>query len=1367
MVKAAVAFFRQRPGLFILLLLLSLIWAVSLKPQFYLIGWDNFSSYFNLPTNIFRTFFATWRAYRGLGVASDSESTDLFRQLFYLVLSPVTSESMLDQIYVLTACAVGVLAMYALAYNIIGYYFKKFSQDIGGFFAALFYLCNLNTLATFYFPMIMYINRFFSLPLLFLIFFVFLKKQKVSYKEYFFACISIFFISGSYITATIFITVVIALFCFGIFQENKKRFLLIFSFYLLLNSFWLFPFGNYTIQKANIIRLAPNFIEANEIQLNKGKGAFVIDKQLVLYNSFFDTSFTDVTGKNILYFHPITAFYKQSLYKYLLFLLPLFYFLGFFSIFRNVRKNKEILWIPFVFFLFLFLTLKEFSPFGFIYAFLNNISPYFGVLFRFGDTKFHIFLAFTGSISAGIGILYFCQVISFVNRKLILFLVVCGVLFTFRFYVTEGTIGYFIYNKLPYSYVDMANIINKDQGMFRVLHLPMDNNAYWKSYEWGAFGSSFLHFMIDKPFIDKTFEPASMENAYLHKQIGLLLSNIQLLHSQTEGERRARDFATLLNKTGVKYLIFDDSVKKAIYSRGIALWGNFNNEDVKVMMQHLVRIGLAQKVKEYDVDSKLYGKAYESLHALTDEQRDILANNNNSKIYLYVLRDYQQKIEFLPKVTYVDNKLDNLLETNVGVSKDHWIQDKAVNGKLFPFVRRNVDIKDQKDTLSFNIAELSPNLGIEKLHLTAAIGDQAKDAVMHYVSVYQRQEKNQIVITFYLVASPDFNGQTLRKLYAFTVPLKNISLHSNRLTELSNYVSDWSVLPQKQIGNYRLRVGNYVIPLPANDLENDIYVGTVALQGNSVPIDFLTLKKDSLIDLDRYTLPQNPNCFEDKLQGSFYKIEKQPFKLISQNQSTCLFYDLQKTLIPNVSFVEAELNIVGKSQNLDDRFGATFSQNTKPMLTELVKGLPKQNLLRLCAKEPFIDTCYNLHQLINVTGNTHVIVPFEKPLLGDTVIQLLLSLKNSGYQNQEISIQDLTLYQFSSVLQATLVVPEEELDTTIFTTDKTLQFNLPKVLSPYSFFFNSQKEGMYGYNIPCGKNGYQTVRSIDGKLLSYIDNCFIEFFQEMPFSSSNFSLWTLSYNLASGKFPFISVKDKIHLYGKEYVSLYQGYPDIFGFKLFQSPEQWLNKLLTKNSLAHIQEQINSLPLQTAYGYSNPSVYQFDTGVKQLTIHQDAENEGLILIKDFSIQPLPTNWFNLSISGENQEKTFQMPKTYNFKQILPSLYKTTVEFPKKGEYMLLFNEGFDKQWKLYSSILGVVGGLFGGESPKRCDGYANCFVVNQTNDSSAQTYYIFYTPERLTIVGWFVTLFSVVFFAYIFIRRGVKKEVSLEPETLTS
>ena len=145
---------KERIGLLVLIILLSVITVTAIKPGFFLIGWDNYSSYFEPGINIFRTLFSTWRDYRGLGVPSDAEVTDVFRQLLFVPLGLVLPRELLDQVYYLLALWFGVLSMYALAGmiarelpNLIGASTRR--KDLFDFIVSLFYLFNLNTLSVF------------------------------------------------------------------------------------------------------------------------------------------------------------------------------------------------------------------------------------------------------------------------------------------------------------------------------------------------------------------------------------------------------------------------------------------------------------------------------------------------------------------------------------------------------------------------------------------------------------------------------------------------------------------------------------------------------------------------------------------------------------------------------------------------------------------------------------------------------------------------------------------------------------------------------------------------------------------------------------------------------------------------------------------------------------------------------------------------------------------------------------------------------------------------------------------------------------------------------------------------------------------
>lgn len=82
---------------------------------------------------------------------------------------------------------------------------------------------------------------------------------------------------------------------------------------------------------------------------------------------------------------------------------------------------------------------------------------------------------------------------------------------------------------------------------------------------------------------------------------------------------------------------------------------------------------------------------------------------------------------------------------------------------------------------------------------------------------------------------------------------------------------------------------------------------------------------------------------------------------------------------------------------------------------------------------------------------------------------------------------------------------------------------------------------------------------------------------------------------------------------------------------------------------------------------------------------------------------------------------------------------------------MFNEGFDKQWRLYEGIWNL---FIGKEKAKslRCDGYVNCFEFKPKEG----VYYIFYTPERLSFLGWGTTALAVFLLAKVLLTKPLKE-----------
>lgn len=109
-------------------------------------------------------------------------------------------------------------------------------------------------------------------------------------------------------------------------------------------------------------------------------------------------------------------------------------------------------------------------------------------------------------------------------------------------------------------------------------------------------------------------------------------------------------------------------------------------------------------------------------------------------------------------------------------------------------------------------------------------------------------------------------------------------------------------------------------------------------------------------------------------------------------------------------------------------------------------------------------------------------------------------------------------------------------------------------------------------------------------------------------------------------------------------------------------------------------------------------------------------------------------------GNPYSGQYEEPKEYAAKRLLPSLEQVTLvgSVDASKTYMLMQREAYDHQWRAYTTIWQAILGV-GGVASQRCDGYANCYEVKE-----ARIYYLLYTPERLTAIGWVIVAFAAAF-----------------------
>ena len=147
-------------------------------------------------------------------------------------------------------------------------------------------LSYLNKILVFYFSVFPYVPRFFQLQLITYFLILFLDNRH-KLKTYALGLLATLWAMPAAIIATVFVTLNINLGITAITQGRIKKVISFFALIGLINAVWLLPFANYTLNKSSIIRLAPTFIDANEIQLNKTAQYHSFVNQSILLPSFF------------------------------------------------------------------------------------------------------------------------------------------------------------------------------------------------------------------------------------------------------------------------------------------------------------------------------------------------------------------------------------------------------------------------------------------------------------------------------------------------------------------------------------------------------------------------------------------------------------------------------------------------------------------------------------------------------------------------------------------------------------------------------------------------------------------------------------------------------------------------------------------------------------------------------------------------------------------------------------------------------------------------------------------------------------------------------------------------------------------------
>lgn len=1266
-------------------------------------GWDNFSSYLNLKSSIFNTIFATWREHRGLGVPSDAEVNDVPRQLFSLLLSFFFPKQIVDQIYFALMLWGGVIGMYFLGRH-VSLHLKQGGreQELFGFLAAFFYLFNLSTLAVFYFPMIMYVTRFFMLPTLTLILFYFIHNIRISKQKYFLFLIMLFVGFGSFMVPTIFIVMMVAIGLLFLFMDKRKRVAMVIIMFLGLGTYWIFAFANYTIQKASIVPSAPTFIRINESELNKPKAYFSFEQQAKMRPSFFDSQFTNVTTNASQPFHELANSDKKGLTRWLLWIFPLTYLLGIIYIFL-FKRNRLLMWFASVTFTFLMLSMKEYSPLGFLYAFISDHVPFAHTVFRFGDTKFHALIAFGGSIVAAA---FLTSVIkNYVVKKtmIILFLsaLILSQLFIYKSYFTGNLIGFFMYNKLPPAYFDMANIINEDPEAIRVIHLPIDNFGYWKPYTWGYFGSAFFHFMLNKPLFDRAFEPASIENANIHKQLIDMFNVSAAGASDQYLDEQSLNLYQLLRSLSIKYVVDDGTISTNVDARAIAYWGKISSVNSHLVLSHLEKKGYLKLVKQYSISPQDYAKDYAKLYPYNKVLPPTDYRSQN--IYLYEVVNTASRLQFLSELDKVHT------DYNFPPLGQHYIQAKEFDNQslIFPFASDPGKIKIENSQI--------------KISLPSSL--RSGDYIME-----SNNDLDSFPTNIVNVSSQQNNGSVKINLEYLIAPIIEGSFQQNRKivdsVDLTTNHNNYSFI---KVGNDVLSVGDS---------------GPLVIRGQSIPISLLYPEDTYNVSNHIIQLEPNPQCLGDALENPLSQITSDNgiLNISGQNVSNCLTTEIPVTLLNNnvpISFAQLEFETSAINEKLPQE---KYKDTGKPKLDQYVNELENPLIMHVCVKTSESSVCMNKDNLFRLTKDVKkFMVPIVGNLTGIDKFLVTFTVRSSQRQKYETKTTNILFKTFvsSEVKEFSPMKLANYSNTFTIKQNTNIYLKAPLAKSGYSQPLNLQDDGLLlGHDPLCDQPGkYQAIKKAGSGLLSYVVGCKNILNKNTSFSSGNFYLWSVSLKHLSGTIPTFILMDKLNTY--TYESLLP--PDI-------DADNYFSPLLQKPEAAvlfgkPVFQEIDESPLYSVAGFLKPKFGLQDNANKELIIEQYAANAGLVQLNNISLVELPNYWANYVIRPANYatEKFDSPNQLVSYKKLLPSVWK--IKTKGSGETMLLFNEQYDKQWV----VVGAQTLLHA-----RCDGYVNCYKIKLPGGDSQ--FYLFYIPEALNALGLVITIATILLGYLYYCRR---------------
>lgn len=543
----------------VLVLVFIAIFATNFSGTWYT-GWDNLHPEFNFQLNISRAISSAWQPNQGVGTyGGHGYGATLPHAIILFLMSLVLPDMYLRSIFTFICLLAGSIGVFYLVRKLLS---KKDDMIAGmsGLLAGVFYMLNYATIQNFYIQLEAFIVHFAAMPWLFFSLIKYLENRNKKYL-FVFALISLItsiqgFIPPLFIVY--FMSLCIFLFLDFLNERNIKSIksgIVIVFITLLINSYWIFPVGYYTLKNSTTYLNAYNNLSSTEDFLEKNKKYGTMDN-IVQFKGFLSEAIDIVPDGTVfkVFDHWENHVNKKSvqLVGIGLFLFVLIGCLK--SVYKRDSKHSTFFFIGFLLSL-TFLATNTF-PFSSISEILQNL-PVFKQAFRISFTKFSLAFVFFCAVLFGIGVSAFLSFLVSrikIQKEKVLLLIASALIFVSLIFISIPTFtGNLLYSRtkinIPTLYFDLFNYFGEQDKSERIANLPQGWNWGWSVYKWGYSGSGFLWYGIEQPVMDRSFDVwgRGNENYYWEMSHAIFSQRFYLIDN-------------IMEKYQVNWIIYDDNI---------------------------------------------------------------------------------------------------------------------------------------------------------------------------------------------------------------------------------------------------------------------------------------------------------------------------------------------------------------------------------------------------------------------------------------------------------------------------------------------------------------------------------------------------------------------------------------------------------------------------------------------------------------------------------------------------------------------------------------------------------------------------------------------------------------------------------------